>query len=109
MWNGRLFEGHTSARPVKIFTVKHSPTVGFPNTSWTHVNDCSIRIQAQELVLKQAESAQPRVAVYGTKRRAVEGDMSLDTGSGAVDGNSEGGDLNSFVATVEEEDQKRVG
>ena len=41
----------------------------------------------------------------------------VDMGSGAVDGNSEGGDLNSFVATEEEEEdaslkkraKKRVG
>ena len=54
LWNGSPFERHTIARSVKIFTVNHYPPVGFPRHSWSHVNDFSFMIQAQEVIVEEA-------------------------------------------------------
>ena len=57
MWNGRPFERHTTiARPVRIFTVSHSPKVGGGNTKWAHANDRPLLILEQDLGLKPAQA-----------------------------------------------------
>ena len=86
MWNGRPFERHTTiAKPVRIFTVSHSPKVERGNTKWAHANDHPLLILEGEADgVAPFEEAIPHTPVIPLMHDTGQHDQVLQTDFGGL-------------------------